>query len=186
MTAIASPPEQRLVASPARRRLLTALAATLAASGWLAMADDGETPVVAPAPRATARAPAIEVAARATVPVDAWPAPPRNRPAAEMPADASAWASPRPPPQPASAPPPAAKAFVGPVVPQAPPFRYTLIGRLDDGQLHALLTDELRSIDVRVGELIDGQWRLDSVGSDGIVVTWLPAGKRQQIGFKSS
>ena len=78
------------------------------------------------------------------------------------------------------------KPFVGPVIPPVPAFGYALIGRLDDGQAHALLTGPLRSFDVRAGDVLDGQWRIDAVTTEGLTVTWLPAGKRQQIGFKSS
>ena len=176
------------------RWLLAAFALTLAASAWFALADDGgpdsiaSTPERPPASRDRAVAKAADPPTMlANVPA-AWPSAPRPRRAAEAAAvDAAGWSVPPPPAAPPSAPAaPVARAFVGPEMPQAPAFAYTLIGRLDDGQPRALLTGPLRSFDVRVGDLVDGQWRVEAVTAEGLVVTWLPGGQRRQIGFQAS
>jgi hypothetical protein len=66
-----------------------------------------------------------------------------------------------------------------------PPFPYTLIGRLDDGQAHALLSGPLRSFGVKVADVIDGQWRVDDVQARGITITWLPGGVKTTLVFAS-
>lgn len=175
------------------RGLLAALALTLAASAWFALADDGGPDRIASAPErpSASRDRAVaEAAGPTTMPANApaaWPAAPRPRRAAEAAVDTAGWSIPPPPAASPSAPAaPAAKPFVGPEMPKAPAFPYTLIGRLDDGQPRALLTGPLRSFDVRAGDLVDGQWRVDAVTAEGLVVVWLPGGQRRQIGFQAS
>lgn len=67
---------------------------------------------------------------------------------------------------------------------QAPPFPYQLIGRLQQGeQTQALLTGPLRSLALRTGDVVDGQWRVDKVEASALHITWLPGQLSQQIGY---
>ena len=173
-----------------RRWLFAALIATLAATAWSSFFEDDEKVLVSARSVGAKRS---DTAVRSRVEpasVSAqkgWPPPRKERPDLPLQVDALAWNGPAGgPAAAASAIPVQDKPFVGPVVPTAPAFGYALIGRLDDGQPRALLTGPLRSFDVRVGDVLDGQWRIDAVTADGLMVTWLPTDKRQRIGFKSS
>jgi len=96
--------------------------------------------------------------------------------------DLAAWAPPPPPPPP-PAPPPAPPA--PPPPPVAPPFPYQLMGQLTEGQTtQALLSGPNRTLAVKAGETIDGQWRVEQVDSNGMVLTWQPAQIKQTIAFK--
>jgi Tfp pilus assembly protein PilP len=56
---------------------------------------------------------------------------------------------------------------------------------LTEGQnVRALLATSDRTLAVRVGEEIDGQWRVEQIDSDSLVLTWRPAHLRQTIVFK--
>ncbi|MET0517221.1 MAG: hypothetical protein ABW005_00160, partial [Burkholderiaceae bacterium] len=92
---------------------------------------------------------------------------------------------PPPPPQVVAAPP------APPPPPMAPPFPYQLIGRLVEGegsgkgeQAQALLAGPTRSLAVKAGEVVDGQWRVDQVGATQLSLTWLPARLKQTISFR--
>lgn len=174
-------------ASRWRRGLGWALAATLVATAWAAWQDDASS-LLAPA---STRGPTdIGVRVQPASPLTAlssWPSPPRPRHLLDAPIIASAW-------QPSEAPPAAVRPALAvssardgeATVRRAPPFSYTLIGRLDDGQPLALLAGPLRSIAVKAGDIVDDQWRIDAVGTQSVTLTWLPGNASQQIGFKSS
>ncbi len=64
-----------------------------------------------------------------------------------------------------------------PARPQAPAFPYRWIGHLDDGAAAvALLAGSERSVGVRAGDVLDAQWRVDSVAAASLQLTWLPGG----------
>jgi hypothetical protein len=170
---------------PLRQRVLGgALAATVAATVWVATqpGDDGQAPVAAVQPvrrpaaaASTASAPATPVAGR--------------QPWAETSAEQlSAW---QPAPPPAAPPPPAVVAPVAaPAPPSAPPPPYQMIGRLVEGEGAqsvevALLSGPNRALSVKRGDVIDGQWRVEQIGSSGVSLTWLPARIPQNIVFKA-
>lgn len=164
-----------------RRALAAVLAATLAASAWLALQDEPapEAPVVRAAPRAA-------TPRRAAEPLPAWPAPPAPRPATPWqaePARLAAWMP--PPPAPVAAPRSAAPAASA--APVAPAFPYPLIGRIQDGDsTHALFATPQRTLPAKPQDLIDGQWRVEEVGPAGVVLTWLPGQLRQTLVFRPS
>jgi hypothetical protein len=117
---------------------------------------------------------------RASAQPVAWPESPLRSAHAWAPPDAPALAAWGPPP---AAPPPPAPPEPEP--PQAPPFPYTLIGRVVNGdQVHALLTGATRTLGVKRGEVIEGQWRVDDIHADGVTLTWLPGGLRQRLGYR--
>jgi hypothetical protein len=177
-----------------RRRLMLAAAATLAATAWAALLDE-EAPAARSGPRIAAepgtvswpRAGATRTsAAVSALPTPAWPEPPgadRRQPWRAAPAPGvAAWSGPpaleHPP---VTAPTAAAK-----TPPQAPAFPYTLIGSLDDGQPQALLSGPRRSFGVKAADVIDGEWRVDSVQARGLTLTWLPGGVKKTLALGPS
>jgi len=156
---------------PRQIALGAGLAATVAATIWLALSPEEEAVVATAgmrrdaAPRAAAPA-----SAAASKPASTWPirlvAEPRE-----------AWAPPTDPLFAAWSPPP----------PRAPNFPYQLMGRMEEGGVaQALLSGPLRSFGVRAGDVIDGQWRVEQVGATGVKLVWIPGGLPQTLSFKPS
>ena len=170
-----------------RAALGLALGATLAATWWAATLDTAPEPVataqrggaprpaeaaapVAPPPVAAASAASAAASGSARAP---WPEPAASALAAWMPPP-----PPPPPPAPVAAP-------MAPPPPVAPPFPYQLIGRLDEGgKPVALLAGPSRTVAAREGEVLDGQWRVQSVQPSGVQLVWLPAQLPQSIAFR--
>lgn len=175
-----------MTVTPRQLALGGALAATLAATAWVATRpeDDAAAAVVAPA-----RRPAVAAAATASV-LPAAPAPQagdRLPWADPSPTQLSAWQPPPPPPAPPAPPPVAAGP---PPPPMAPPLPYQMIGRVVEGEGGkavevALLAGPNRALSVKRGDLIDGQWRVEQVSTSGVSLTWLPAKLPQNIVFKA-
>ena len=161
---------------PAPRQLLIfgALGLSLAATAWVSREDTPE-PVIAAPRRATTQAAQPDWPRPAASARNGWPA---------LDAQArSAWgeaapvaAAPPPPTPPADAPPP----------PAAPPFPYQLVGRLTDGTSRAILNNAQRSAVVGVGEVVDGQWRVDAIDAAGLRLTYLPLGRSQLVPFAAA
>lgn len=168
---------------PRQLALGGALAATLAATAWVASRSEAD----AAAPAAAAL-PARKPAASSPDTPRAAPTSDARQPWAEAsPAQLAAW-QPPPPPPPPPAPPPAAA--VPPAPPMAPPMPYQMIGRVVEGEGAqavevALLAGPTRALSVRRGDVIDGQWRVEQVSSGGVSLTWLPAKLPQNIVFKA-
>ena len=178
-------------ATVTRRRLLlaTVLAATLAATWWASRSGvEGSDEAAAQPVAGSRRAPPPRTATLATEPAAPtdWQ-PVKRRVWADAPvAQFAAWA---PPPPPAPPPAPRVEKVVAPPppAPVAPPFPYQIIGSLSEGQqMQAFLASPTRSLNVRVGEVIDGQWRVDAVSASGLALTWLPAQIKQQIAFRAT
>jgi hypothetical protein len=167
--------------------LAAALLATLAATAWIASREDEAQPdaVVLLPPRGD------NVAGRPrgdVPPPAAWPRAPVARSREPWPFEVSrtrAWSVPT-----AAATAPrgsVATAPSAPSLPQAPMFPYALIGRIDDGStVHALLSGSQRTLGVRLHDVIDGQWRVDAIGSRDMTLTWLPGGLSQTLAFRPS
>ena len=190
-----------------RRRLAVAAAITLAATAWTALQPDDPppaskqqrqrrdaalSPTRAPAPGSAATATPTTTtpptaSARASATTSPWPDAPRIDHRQPWPAGiaqgVAGWTA-TPPPQP-PAPPPVRTAAVA-AQPQAPAFPYVLIGRLDDGEPRALLSGPLRSFGVKPADVIDGQWRVDSVAAQGLTLTWLPGSLKKTLTFGAS
>lgn len=156
------------------------LAVSLAATLWAAQSGDEEAPLQAVAGQRRAAAPgAPSKVAEAPLPVVNWNTVPREPWAPVADTQFAAWSPPAPPPPPPAPPPPP------PPAPMAPPFPYQLIGRLVEGdQAQALLAGPTRSLAVKAGETIDGQWRVDQISPTGLSLTWLPAKLTQNISFR--
>lgn len=74
-----------------------------------------------------------------------------------------------------------------PTAPSPPPMPYKFVGTLvQDGKLQVLLAKGDAVIPVRVGESIDGGYRVESIGEDQITLIYLPLGKKEVIPFFSS
>jgi hypothetical protein len=183
--------------APRQRVLALALLATLAlcllAAWWPAAeapADLGpvpraRSPRAEPGPRAAAGVAAASSAGSGAVAgteAEGAGAPPRQ-PAwpALVNAGRVAWQGlpPAPPPAPARAAAPAA-----PLRPAPPKLPYTLFGRYEDGAGPvAWLLSPQRTLAVRVGDQLEAQWRVEAIGPQQVVLTWLPGGERQTLSF---
>ncbi|MGH6645584.1 hypothetical protein [Aquabacterium sp.] len=182
-----------------RAPMLMGLILALALTAWVALQEDdaaveptrrADAPSRVPAPgqRASAgkgKSPAAAVkpdASQAQLLVQSvaqW----QSRPAlAPWPSDqANPWASQRPPP-----PPPAPVVTAEPPPPpMAPPFPHAWVGRFDDEAQRAVLTGGDATWVVAVGDVIDGQWRIDQIQERQMSLTYLPLQQRQTIAMKS-
>lgn len=66
--------------------------------------------------------------------------------------------------------------------PTPPPFPYQWIGRLDDGRVPlALLANHDSSIGARVGDVLDGHWRIDCISAASLQLTWLPTARAMTV-----
>ncbi len=189
--------------TPKQRQLTlaAALALTLAATLWLAASDEADNNKAAQPVAGNSRAPVLSSGSSrsttaaglsktaagtktdaATASLDwapvarpAWAQPPSDE------AQFAAWSPPPPPPAPTFVAPPPPP----PAAPQAPPFPYQLIGRLVEGnQAQILLAGPSSTLAVRVGDVVDGQWRVDQINEGGLKLTWLPAKLNQTISFR--
>ena len=173
----------------ARRRLVlgVALCMTLAAVFWVSQGEEGEDG------KEGGSAPDVSGAAAS--------AGPRQRPAREASADGAslqlgklarrAQAEPNqdafagrswvaPPPPVAEGPPPA---------PSAPPLPFTYIGKLQEGETGPVtiyLTQGEQAYSVKKGDVIDKTYRVESITSAHIVLTYLPLRIKQTLTFGNS
>ncbi len=68
--------------------------------------------------------------------------------------------------------------------PPAPPFR--MFGRLErDGETVAFITHAGRTLTVTAGQPLPGDWQVESIGNDGMLLTYLPQGQTARIPFKA-
>jgi hypothetical protein len=170
-----------------------ALAATLVAAAWLALQPDA-----APAVAITSRTAAITTTTATTTATTSpmperkkttlgkpWPTARRAASMSDWPAAAAAAVTAWEPPPTSAVPVPKTVAAAASAAPEAPPFPYTLIGRLEeDGVSRALLAGATRTIDAKAGDLIDGQWRVESVRPDSLQLVWMPGGIRQTLNYR--
>jgi hypothetical protein len=93
---------------------------------------------------------------------------------ANNPFAASSWLPPAP-----AAPPPAPTVRADP--PTAPPVPFTYMGELDaqTGKPRVFLSNGDRLLIVSPGEVIDGQYRIESVSATNVVLTYLPLNQQQ-------
>lgn len=171
------------------RLLLTALAMSLLATAWVASRDDDASEPPVAAPRTTAKPQPVALAG--------WPAallPVGNADGPALPAPESlvrqSWgltaepsaalaAEPAPPPEPA-----ADREVQAPVM--APAITYQLLGRMDDaGRPRIVLSNAQRTLVLGVGELIDQQWRIETIGPTGAQLLWLAGGQKQNLAYSS-
>ena len=157
---------------PTRRQALLfgALGLSLVATAWVSREDEAEPATVAPRRLAAARTATPE-----------WPGPAASAradwPAAD-PQALTAWGeAPRPAAPPPVAAAPAEPPDEPPPPPQAPPIPSQVVGRLTDARPRGAV--------VGVGEVVDGQWRVDAIEANGLRLTYLPLGQSQFVSFAS-
>jgi hypothetical protein len=92
------------------------------------------------------------------------------------PFQARSWA---PPPEPE-----ANRRRLPPPPPQAPPLPFAYLGKLvEDATTTVFLARQDRNYVVRAGDTIDGTYRVERIGDDGLVVTYLPLKIQQTLPF---
>lgn len=84
---------------------------------------------------------------------------------------AKSWYVPPPPPKPLPPPPPS-----------PPPMPYAYMGKLvEDGQLTVFLTKQNRNYVVKVGETLDGMYKIESVTPGMMTMVYLPLNMKQTL-----
>lgn len=160
-----------------RLLLLTVLLAATAAAAFLPeSAPPGE-----PVPLQAGAPPAPEPAAAGDATAAAPPPEPSPAPGIDLFA-AKTWyvAPPAPPPPPPVAAPP-------PPPPAAPPLPFQFLGRLDDGAtVRAFLLKGDRAYVVAADQVIDGTYRVGSIRTGQITLTYLPLGIEQVLSIGST
>jgi len=74
-----------------------------------------------------------------------------------------------------------------PPPPQAPPLPFTYLGKLVDGETTTVfLVRQDRNFVVRPGDTLDGSYRVDAIGENGVALTYLPLGARQTLAFAAT
>lgn len=166
--------------APRQIALFAALGISLAATAWVAGNDEPE--VAAPPPRRAAAAP------KPAVPQD-WPGPASGTRGAWPEADAQArraWGEAATPATTVAAAPVTAPAAQAEPEDAAPPFPYQLVGRMTDSRPRVVLNGPQRSLVLGVGEIVDGQWRIEAIEAGGLRLKRLPEGPSQFIAFSPS
>ncbi len=83
--------------------------------------------------------------------------------------------------------PPPPKIIAAPVVPTAPPLPYRFAGKLlQEGRLQVFLAKGDAAIPIKQGEILDGTYRVESIGEDKITLVYLPLGHKESISVSSS
>jgi len=170
------------MAMPSRARWLLlgiALAITLVAARLVGGEDEGPPPA-APEARAS-RAPATASdrgSDPASVDLDRLAARKGGEPASD-PFRALSWQAVTQEEARKNAPPPPP-----PPPPQAPPLPFAYMGKLiEDGRIVVFLTQGDRNLIVRLGDTIDGTYRVDAVTEQHLSLTYLPLKQKQDFAF---
>jgi hypothetical protein len=93
---------------------------------------------------------------------------------------AQPWASQMPPP-----PPPVQVMAAEAAPPMAPPFPHAWVGRFDDETTRAIVSSPDQTWVLAVGDVIDGQWRIDQIQERQMSLTYLPLQQRQTVAMKA-
>jgi len=172
------------MAIPAKQRWIiycVALALTLIAVRWAGGQDPADPRTAAPGKAGEAAKPAREAPASGSGATDALPELRLDRLVTRTPAapggdpfQARSWA-PAPDPEAAARPRP-------PPRPQAPPLPFTYMGKMVDGNtIVVFLANEDRNFIARVGETLDGTYRVERIADNELVVTYLPLKIKQTL-----
>ncbi|WP_088968514.1 hypothetical protein [Vogesella sp. LIG4] len=183
-----------------KRALITLAGILVAALGYMAIpsgismpmapadqTDSTAKPATAPTPLVPAAVPQPAPAAAQGSP-DAVPAAhdklaslrPRMSPdSAHDPFTVLSWLPPPPPPPPAP--------VVQPPPPTAPPLPFAFVGAFDtqSGKPHVFLSNGDRLLVVASGDLIDEQYRVDSIAASNVELTYLPLNQKQVLSTQS-
>lgn len=78
--------------------------------------------------------------------------------------------------------PPPSMPVASPPPPSAPPIPFTYLGRMvDAGVTTVFLTDRQRNLAVKVGEVIDNNYKLEQITDSSLTLTYLPLNAQQQM-----
>lgn len=78
--------------------------------------------------------------------------------------------------------PPPPKVVAAPAKPSAPPMPYRFAGKLvQNGQLQIFLSKGDIPIPIKQGEVLDGTYRVESIGENGVTLVYLPLGHKEHI-----
>jgi cohesin domain-containing protein len=101
---------------------------------------------------------------------------PMGRPRGELFA-ARSWTPPAPP---------VSHIATAPAAPVAPPMPYRVAGQLvQGGAIDVVLAKDDRVITVRAGEMVDEQYRVESIGKEGVTLVYVPLGISQVLAMPS-
>ena len=68
----------------------------------------------------------------------------------------------------------------------SPPFRYQYVGRMEvEGRLTVHLSKDDRLYPVRIGDVLDGTFRVEGIKADGLELTYLPSKRKQFVAFST-
>jgi hypothetical protein len=88
------------------------------------------------------------------------------------------------PPAPPAPVKPVAVAAAPPPPPRAPRAPFTLIGRYEEGDQPAFFVEyQQRNLVARTGELLSPDWQVESIGSDHLVLQYLPLAQKQVLAW---
>jgi hypothetical protein len=163
--------------------LALALVGSLAATGWVASQDDSAIPAPGPKTPEPARTKAVATSPRtAAVAAPAGPEPElmlgklHREPANTKPGtlfESDTWAPPPPKVVVKQGPPPA---------PVPPPLPFKYFGKMSEGGQTTVFLDAAdRSYAVRVGDVLDGRYKVEDIKDRLIVLTYLPLQQRQTL-----
>ncbi len=162
-------------ASTRRRMLGTGLLLTLAATGWVASQDEPQKPAGAErnsrtAMRSERRAPQAQSEAAAELHLEQLKRPEFSDNSGQL-FPSQTWQ-----------PPPAAASSQPPEAPRAPPLQFSYFGRMvEGGKTVVFLSQGNRDYAVKQGETILGTYRIDEIGKDALVMTYLPLEQQQTL-----
>lgn len=84
------------------------------------------------------------------------------------------------------APPPPPVSVAPAPAPTAPPLPFTYIGRMvDEGVVVVFLSGNGRQYTVKAGDVLDNTYRVETIGDNDAVLTYLPLDIKQTLTFKS-
>ena len=83
--------------------------------------------------------------------------------------------------------PPTSTVAAAPVKPIAPPMPYRFAGKLvQNGELQIFLSKGDTPIPIKPGEILDGIYRVESIGEDRVTLIYLPLGQRENVPVSSA
>jgi hypothetical protein len=173
-----------IMAIPAKQRWIiycVALALTLIAVRWAGGQDPADARTAASGKAGEAPKPAREASAAGSAATDPSPELRLDRLGTRTPAapagdpfQARSWA-PAPGPE-------AEQRRLPPPRPQAPPLPFAYMGKMVDGNtIVVFLANEERNFIARVGETLDGTYRVERITDNELVVTYLPLKIKQTL-----
>lgn len=174
--------------APRQLTLAAALALTLAAVAWVATHEDNsagdDLALTTDKPRGSGKQ-ASQQESAASLSQNKALALKQNQPAGAETQIVDlfkphAWYVPPPPPPPTPV-------NVAEQAPVAPPIPFVYLGRLDEaGHAMVFLTRNNLVLSAAQGEMLDSQYRLDTVNAGSLVITYLPLNTKQTIVIKGA